>query len=41
MRGSWDFCVADLRSELAGIAQLLLEMGNGLGGPEVSGFIPV
>lgn len=31
MRGSWDLCVADLRSELAGIAQLLLSWKWGMG----------
>lgn len=44
MRGSWDICPADLRSELAGIAQLLLsgKMGTELGSLEVvSGFIPL
>lgn len=44
MRGSWDLCPADLRSGLAGIAQLLLSwnMGNGLGSlEEVSGFVSV
>lgn len=39
-----DLCPIDLRSELAGIAQLLLswKMGNGLGSlEEISGFILV
>lgn len=42
MMDFWDPCAADLRSELAGIAQLLLswKMGNELGSlEEVSGFI--